>query len=67
MVDHLSQYLNRKVTFLDDCVGNSVIDRVNRSNNEIFLCENVRFHVQEEGSHKDESGKKIKADPDSIK
>ena len=46
VLDHLSSYLNRPVTFLDDCVGNDVIDRVKKANNEVFLCENVRFHVE---------------------
>lgn len=59
--------MNKKVTFLDDCVGESVISQVNKANNEIFLCENVRFHVEEEGSSKDSSGKKTKADPEKVK
>ncbi len=46
VADQLSSFLNRKVTFLDDCVGDSIIDTVNKSNNEIFLCENVRFHPE---------------------
>lgn len=47
VVPQLEQYLNRKITFLDDCVGESVINAVkNSKNNEIFLCENVRFHVE---------------------
>ena len=62
----LSNYLNRKVTFLEDCVGEDVISRVNNSDNEIFLCENVRFHEEEEGSHKTDNGKKVKADPAKI-
>lgn len=33
IVDHLSQYLNRKITFLDDCVGESIINQVNASQN----------------------------------
>jgi phosphoglycerate kinase len=32
-----------------------------------LLLENLRFHIEEEGSVKDESGKKIKADPEKIK
>jgi len=35
-------------------------------NQEVVLLENVRFHKEEEGSFKDENGKKIKADPRSI-
>ena len=63
IVPQLEKHLNKKVTFLDDCVGESVISKVKSANNEIFLCENVRFHVEEEGSSKDASGKKVKADP----
>ena len=38
VADYISSVINRKVTFLDDCVGESVIDTVNKSNGEIFLC-----------------------------
>jgi phosphoglycerate kinase len=44
VADYLSSAINRKVTFLDDCVGENVINSVNKANGEIFLCENVRFH-----------------------
>ena len=46
VMEQLSQYLNRKVTFLDDCVGEDVISRVQSARNEVFLCENVRFHME---------------------
>jgi phosphoglycerate kinase len=67
IVSHLEQYLGRPVTFLDDCVGEGVIDQVNRSQGQVFLCENVRFHPEEEGSVKDKDGKKIKSKPEAIK
>lgn len=44
VVGELEKLLNKKVTFLDDCVGESVISQVKNANNEVFLCENVRFH-----------------------
>ena len=47
VLDHLTSYLNRPVTFLEDCVGNNVIERVKSAKNEVFLCENVRFHMEE--------------------
>lgn len=47
MVERLSQDLNRKITFLDDCVGEDVISRVQKADGEVFLCENVRFHPEE--------------------
>ena len=33
IADQLSSLLNRKVTFLDDCMGDSIVDQVNRANN----------------------------------
>jgi phosphoglycerate kinase len=42
-------------------VGEGVANRVNNSEGEIFLCENVRFHPEEEGSVKDNEGRKIKS------
>lgn len=47
IVGHLETFLNRKVTFLDDCVGESITNTINNSNGEVFLCENVRFHPEE--------------------
>lgn len=38
----------------------------NAKNGEIFLCENVRFHIEEEGSVKDKEGNKTKADPKAV-
>lgn len=39
VVGELEKYLNRKIVFLDDCVGESVINTVkNSKNNEIYLC-----------------------------
>jgi phosphoglycerate kinase len=34
---------------------------------QIILLENLRFHIEEEGSTKDKEGKKIKADPEKVK
>ena len=33
---------------------------------ETFLLENLRFHIEEEGSIKDEAGNKIKAKPEDV-
>ncbi len=46
VLGELEKLLNKKVTFLEDCVGESVINRVKNAQNEIFLCENVRFHIE---------------------
>jgi phosphoglycerate kinase len=44
VVQPLEQLLGRPVTFLDDCVGDNVVNQVNSSQGQVFLCENVRFH-----------------------
>lgn len=50
-----------KIQFLNDCVGPDVEKAVNAgSNGEVFLLENLRFHIEEEGSKKVD-GKKEKA------
>ena len=67
VVPHLEELLKRKVTFLNDCVGKEVEEAVNKSTGEVFLCENVRFHIEEEGSIKGKHGKKTKADPEAVK
>lgn len=81
----LEKLLSKKVTFLDDCVGKEVEERVQKAtdgNNceygsfntpkadqligEIILLENLRYHVEEEGSSKID-GKKVTADPAAVK
>ena len=47
----LSELLNQKVDFIDDCVGPKVEDRVDQlKNNEILLLENLRYHKQEKSN-----------------
>ena len=36
-------------------------------NGSVILLENLRFHIEEEGSVKDKEGNKIKADPTAVK
>ncbi|CCE82615.1 Piso0_002347 [Millerozyma farinosa CBS 7064] len=63
----LEKLLGKKVHFLDDCVGEKVEAAVNAGKDgEIFLLENLRFHVEEEGSQK-KDGEKIKASSESVK
>jgi phosphoglycerate kinase len=52
---------------LEDCIGDEVQSAVENSNGEVFLCENVRYHAEEEGSVKDKDGKKIKSKPEDVK
>jgi len=53
---------------LDDCVGEEVEKRCNSSHGgEIILLENLRFHLEEEGSGVDKDGKKVKAKDEDVK
>lgn len=55
------------MTFLPDCVGRDTEEQVNKAKEgEIILLENVRFHIEEEGSRKVGSGQKEKADPSKV-
>ena len=59
--------LGKPVIFLSDCVGPDVENAVNSApQGSIILLENLRFHIEEEGSVKKKDGTKIKADPASV-
>ncbi|OLY81294.1 Phosphoglycerate kinase 1 [Smittium mucronatum] len=64
----LQTLLSRPVTFLPDCVGPEVEKACSHlSNGQVILLENLRFHIEEEGSSKNkETGEKTKADPASV-
>jgi phosphoglycerate kinase len=64
----LSKLLDGKsVTFLNDCVGPDVEKAVNSAEpGSVILLENLRFHIEEEGSVKDKAGNKTKADPAAV-
>lgn len=58
----LEERLGMSVTFLDDCVGDAVEAAcADPAPGTVFLLENLRFHLEEEGSGLDAAGKKIKA------
>lgn len=58
----------KSVTFLPDCVGKETEEYVAKATGgEVILLENLRFHIEEEGSSKDKEGKKVKADPAKVK
>ncbi|ANZ73267.1 BA75_00771T0 [Komagataella pastoris] len=62
----LSSLLGKKVNFLSDCVGPEVEKAVNSATDgEVILLENLRFHIEEEGSQK-KDGQKIKADKEAV-
>ena len=67
IVPHLSQLLNSQVEFLPDCVGSQTETFCkNPKPGSIILLENLRFHIEEEGSIKKEDGSKIKADSSKV-
>lgn len=56
------------VKFLPDCVGPEVENAVLGSEGgQVFLLENLRWHVEEEGKGVDEEGKPTKASAEDIK
>merc|ERR1712205_67567 len=56
--------LGSPVTFLSDCSGPEVEAAcADPAPGSVFLLENLRFHVEEEGKGVDPDGNKIKADP----
>ena len=67
IVDVVQKLAKRPVTFLPDCVGPEIEEAcANAKPGSLILLENLRFHVEEEGSGK-VNGKKVKADPVKVK
>ncbi|KAI9446606.1 phosphoglycerate kinase [Lactarius indigo] len=59
----LSRLLAIDVTFLPECVGPDVENAVSKAQGgSVILLENLRFHIEEEGSE----GNKTKADPTKV-
>eukprot|EP00871_Galdieria_phlegrea_P001525 jgi/Galph1/2373/GphlegSOOS_G1049.1 len=66
IAQYLQEKLNRPVTFLPDCVGPQVEQTCqDPSPGSIFLCENLRFHIEEEGKGMVADGK-VKATPEQV-
>lgn len=62
----LESLLKTNVEFLDDCVGPEVEKKVDSAKDgQLILLENLRFHIEEEGSAK-KDGQKVKADPAAV-
>lgn len=67
VADELKKLINREVTFLSDCVGPEVEAQLAQpAPGSVFLLENLRFHVEEEGKGVDEKGQKIKASKENV-
>lgn len=63
----LERHLGRPVIFLDDCVGPEIEIAVRSAKRgSVILLENLRFHIEEEGSVKKKDGTKTKADPTAV-
>ncbi|KAI0653206.1 phosphoglycerate kinase [Cubamyces menziesii] len=63
----LEKQLGKSVIFASECVGPEVEKTVNEApEGSVILLENLRFHIEEEGSSKDKEGKKVKADPAKV-
>ncbi|CAH8626717.1 unnamed protein product [Dicrocoelium dendriticum] len=64
----VSKLLGKSVTFLPDCVGPEVIKAcADPAPGSVFLLENLRFHVEEEGKGVSPTGEKLKATPEQVK
>lgn len=67
VVPELESQLGKKVTFLDDCVGEEVEQACrNPEQGSVILLENLRFHLEEEGKGVDEKGNSVKADKAQV-
>lgn len=68
VADELKKVLGKDVTFIDECVGAKVEEQVQAGKDgQVFLLENLRFHLEEEGSKKDDvTGEKTKASPEAV-
>ncbi|KIM57657.1 hypothetical protein SCLCIDRAFT_1219347 [Scleroderma citrinum Foug A] len=63
----LEKHLGKPVTFLPDCVGPEIEIAVKSAPaGSVILLENLRFHIEEEGSIKNKDGSKVKADPAKV-
>ncbi|RDA94062.1 hypothetical protein CP533_5272 [Ophiocordyceps camponoti-saundersi (nom. inval.)] len=67
VVAELEKLLGKSVTLAPDCVGSDVEAIVAKANDgAVVLLENLRFHLEEEGSAKDKDGNKTKADKSQV-
>ncbi|EJD07779.1 phosphoglycerate kinase [Fomitiporia mediterranea MF3/22] len=63
----LEQRLGKPVIFTKDCVGPEVEQTVaSAPEGSVILLENLRFHIEEEGSAKQKDGTKKKADKQAV-
>ncbi|KAK6075614.1 phosphoglycerate kinase [Seiridium cupressi] len=67
VVPELEKLLGKSVQFAPGSVGPEVEEIVSKADNgQVVLLENLRFHIEEEGSAKDADGNKTKADKAKV-
>jgi phosphoglycerate kinase len=67
VLPELEKLLGKSVEMAPDCVGPEVEAIVNKATDgQVVLLENLRFHIEEEGSAKNANGEKIKAEKDKV-
>lgn len=67
VAEALEELLKRPVKFLTDCVGEEVETACsNLQPGDVVLLENLRFHIEEEGSGVSETGEKVKANKENV-
>jgi phosphoglycerate kinase len=67
VAERLQELIGKPVIFVPESIGPEVDAAVKApAPGSIILLENVRFHVEEEGSGLDASGAKVKADPAAV-
>lgn len=67
VVAELQALMERPVTFLHNCVGQDVEQACSAPQpGSLILLENLRFHIDEEGKGKDESGQSVKSSKEQI-
>lgn len=67
VAEEVDKLLEKDVIFLEDCVGPEVESAVNGApEGSVILLENLRFHIEEEGSVKNKDGTKTKANPAKV-
>jgi phosphoglycerate kinase len=68
VASELGKQLGKPVTFVSECVGTIAEKAVNSApEGSVILLENLRFHIEEEGSVKNKDGSKTKANPEQVK
>jgi len=68
VAEELKKLLKRDIVYLKDCVGEEVEKTcADPPHGTVILLENLRFHLEEEGSVTDKDGKKTKAKEEDVK